>query len=115
MVPGVRGSMAREWTSVLVRPVFTAVQWSPPSIERKTPAPQVPAYKVVGVFGSMARQETCDLARPVFTRVQYSPLLVERNTPYLAPAYRVVAVSYTHLRAHETRHDLVCRLLLEKK
>src|SRR5450756_2680449 len=27
----------------------------------------------------------------------------------------VVPVSYTHLRAHETRHDLVCRLLLENK
>ena len=27
----------------------------------------------------------------------------------------VTPVSYTHLRAHETRHDLVCRLLLEKK
>src|SRR5450756_2838166 len=26
---------------------------------------------------------------------------------------QVLAVSYTHLRAHETRHDLVCRLLLE--
>src|SRR5665648_1224995 len=26
-----------------------------------------------------------------------------------------ISVSYTHLRAHETRHDLVCRLLLEKK
>src|SRR5450756_539148 len=25
------------------------------------------------------------------------------------------SVSYTHLRAHETRHDLVCRLLLAKK
>src|SRR5450756_3186262 len=25
----------------------------------------------------------------------------------------IVPVSYTHLRAHETRHDLVCRLLLE--
>ena len=25
------------------------------------------------------------------------------------------AVSYTHLRAHETVLDLVCRLLLEKK
>src|SRR5450759_1131455 len=24
-----------------------------------------------------------------------------------------MTVSYTHLRAHETRHDLVCRLLLE--
>ena len=27
----------------------------------------------------------------------------------------VLTVSYTHLRAHETREDLVCRLLLEKK
>ena len=27
----------------------------------------------------------------------------------------VSAVSYTHLRAHETVLDLVCRLLLEKK
>ena len=27
----------------------------------------------------------------------------------------VIAVSYTHLRAHETVLDLVCRLLLEKK
>src|SRR5450759_213362 len=31
----------------------------------------------------------------------------------LSKGYR--PVSYTHLRAHETRHDLVCRLLLEKK
>ena len=28
---------------------------------------------------------------------------------------RVRPVSYTHLRAHETVLDLVCRLLLEKK
>ena len=27
----------------------------------------------------------------------------------------IVSVSYTHLRAHETVLDLVCRLLLEKK
>ena len=33
----------------------------------------------------------------------------------VAAAAVAVAVSYTHLRAHETRHDLVCRLLLEKK
>ena len=31
-----------------------------------------------------------------------------------AEAY-IRAVSYTHLRAHETVLDLVCRLLLEKK
>ena len=32
-----------------------------------------------------------------------------------APAHGQVPVSYTHLRAHETVLDLVCRLLLEKK
>ena len=30
-------------------------------------------------------------------------------------AYTVGSVSYTHLRAHETGRNLVCRLLLEKK
>src|SRR5450756_599388 len=40
----------------------------------------------------------------------------ELRSPYLRPPARVRRpVSYTHLRAHETRHDLVCRLLLEKK
>ena len=28
---------------------------------------------------------------------------------------RIMPVSYTHLRAHETKANLVCRLLLEKK
>src|SRR5450759_3294685 len=28
-------------------------------------------------------------------------------------SYTSSFISYTHLRAHETRHDLVCRLLLE--
>ena len=32
-----------------------------------------------------------------------------------AAVLRRVAVSYTHLRAHETKANLVCRLLLEKK
>src|SRR5660397_282311 len=31
------------------------------------------------------------------------------------PQASVEAVSYTHLRAHETKANLVCRLLLEKK
>src|SRR5660397_263512 len=37
-----------------------------------------------------------------------SPTLTSENFP-CAP------VSYTHLRAHETKANLVCRLLLEKK
>ena len=36
-----------------------------------------------------------------------------RSVEYLGE--RLVAVSYTHLRAHETVLDIVCRLLLEQK
>ena len=44
-------------------------------------------------------------------------LLAEiRGTQQLqADLAEAAAVSYTHLRAHETVLDLVCRLLLEKK
>ena len=39
-----------------------------------------------------------------------------REVPALAHSMgRRAPVSYTHLRAHETVLDLVCRLLLEKK
>src|SRR5678809_955494 len=38
----------------------------------------------------------------------------EKMAQHLAKA-RIDAVSYTHLRAHETGRNLVCRLLLEKK
>ena len=37
------------------------------------------------------------------------------NPKGVAYSHRSNSVSYTHLRAHETVLDLVCRLLLEKK
>jgi len=39
----------------------------------------------------------------------------EENMLGVCLAYDFSSVSYTHLRAHETVLDLVCRLLLEKK
>src|SRR5450759_5008022 len=35
-------------------------------------------------------------------------ILADRPAPLYTEALRVGPVSYTHLRAHETRHDLVC-------
>src|SRR5450756_261109 len=54
--------------------------------------------------------------QPQVIRVRDHPFLGETSFRYDkirqgAPK----SVSYTHLRAHETRHDIVCRLLLEKK
>src|SRR5450759_2819775 len=40
-------------------------------------------------------------------------LLVALRDLGFTSVHGVEPVSYTHLRAHETRHDLVCRLLLE--
>ena len=38
-----------------------------------------------------------------------------KDADAIAKTVSINAVSYTHLRAHETVLDLVCRLLLEKK
>ena len=54
------------------------------------------------------RQSGEDVAEPVARRDGDDAALT-------VSAQRVGSVSYTHLRAHETVLDLVCRLLLEKK
>ena len=43
------------------------------------------------------------------------PMPQTREHVILARQVNVPSVSYTHLRAHETVLDLVCRLLLENK
>src|SRR5665811_2504048 len=48
-------------------------------------------------------------------RGQRELILGDRQTGKTAIAIDTIPVSYTHLRAHETVLDLVCRLLLEKK
>src|SRR5450756_1476475 len=64
-------------------------------LQSRTPAPVRPrrvltlSISIVAIISPHSRRPCCP--------------------PPLAP------VSYTHLRAHETRHDLVCRLLLDKK
>src|SRR5450759_1502173 len=56
--------------------------------------------------GNVTSQETLDQLRNLYGLGEPAP---ERYVKWMW------GISYTHLRAHETRHDLVCRLLLEKK
>src|SRR5665648_842962 len=62
---------------------------------------------------------TSSLRSAIASAVHGSPLGTSCRavTTPVAPVCLMSArvISYTHLRAHETRHDLVCRLLLEKK
>ena len=41
--------------------------------------------------------------------------ILRATSPAIPNAIAATPVSYTHLRAHETVLDLVCRLLLEQK
>ena len=50
----------------------------------------------------------------VLLAVSFGDLRTEPVYLFFACMMAATAVSYTHLRAHETRSNLVCRLLLEK-
>eukprot|EP00828_Plagiopyla_frontata_P028838 TRINITY_DN3726_c0_g1_i3.p2 TRINITY_DN3726_c0_g1~~TRINITY_DN3726_c0_g1_i3.p2 ORF type:complete len:136 (-),score=21.04 TRINITY_DN3726_c0_g1_i3:24-431(-) len=62
---------------------------------------------------------------PWFANVQWERFQKKEVKPEFLPNFggtiyqnfdrSITAVSYTHLRAHETGRNLVCRLLLEKK
>src|SRR5664279_6125075 len=52
---------------------------------------------------------------PECSRVFFPPGRSSNATLEPEPSHARRAVSYTHLRAHETDSYLVCRLLLEKK
>src|SRR5450756_3035114 len=72
--------------------------------------------------GVSARQNSSDFERPKKGKNTQIPILkclischCSIRSTLCSNSDDIRAVSYTHLRAHETRHDLVCRLLLEKK
>ena len=71
------------------------------------------AFSYIGNFGILARQRTVMLA--LMLAFLAAPPIARGRGLLLKRSARSDAVSYTHLRAHETVLDLVCRLLLEKK
>src|SRR5450756_3151472 len=72
------------------------------------------ATKTMPTSNANSSQTRQRFSRSMSNNVQRVPALVftAKGSP---SSHSLTPVSYTHLRAHETRHDLVCRLLLEKK
>ena len=74
---------------------------------------------VVGVGGAVATTMITGtlaarkgLAKAIGSIAQMATMRMQDGKEHLI---KDIAVSYTHLRAHETGRNLVCRLLLEKK
>ena len=59
-------------------------------------------------------QDKCNIPLPKNINASIDDADTESRYANDAEINKPTAVSYTHLRAHETREDLVCRLLLEK-
>ena len=59
------------------------------------------------IYKNQNRLELCD------TELNQARIIESYLPKQLSPAeVSIITVSYTHLRAHETRHEIVCRLLL---
>ena len=74
-------------------------------------------YKAQKRYYKLIQQYKYTLSSKQFYRPTFRSHLTNKEIleKLLSYSQDLRAVSYTHLRAHETRHDLVCRLLLEKK
>src|SRR5678815_4939616 len=97
--------------------------FGPLVLERRRKDPATAAFvnrehRAVGPYAEPAMQVPTSECNPAMTGVQDHKDMARRQLrdhgqPRLDALPR--AVSYTHLRAHETPEHLVCRLLLEKK
>ena len=74
-------------------------------------------------FKPLNQQEACDKERMIaYMAKNENCLSRENDTAHFTASMwtvnrertKTLTVSYTHLRAHETQDNLVCRLLLEK-
>src|SRR5450756_2890807 len=116
--PGQRpaASIIRDRSLLLVWPKAPAVKVLPGlPLEDVKLAPE----KTSDWSATASRASTTRVRKAFFTFVPEAPLWLTRRSFQSRNRPGGWAgrgpVSYTHLRAHETRHDLVCRLLLEKK
>src|SRR5664280_2982995 len=78
---------------------------------RRSPANRAAAIAAEKTVIAMA----ASWALPPRLSLMRTPLQSPADPSATSPHMATKPVSYTHLRAHETVLDLVCRLLLEKK
>src|SRR5665648_683714 len=104
---------------------LTSTHSAPAVTTTRMPLMNVPTWPINTALSSRSHQTmplVRDLLQPSVTPAHWMVALLWLTislhlwTPLISLltwSRCLTPVSYTHLRAHETRHDLVCRLLLE--
>src|SRR5678810_1399165 len=94
--------------------VVAGIRTPNPISQLKQELPEV--YDQFASIGDLLEQHYHDMQDCEFTIERGKLWMLQTRTGKRsgAAAVRIAAVSYTHLRAHETGRNLVCRLLLEK-
>ena len=89
-----------------------------PTFQNLRPNSQAPRYRVLvslqNAFRDEPAQMTAEAVRKGHKARSDTPAAANERVKIIRALYKW-AVSYTHLRAHETLMNLVCRLLLEKR
>ncbi|MCC6866806.1 MAG: hypothetical protein IT280_11685 [Ignavibacteria bacterium] len=108
----------KEYTLLLAaNPVFTAIQFAPLLVDRKTPPPYVPAKRFVPETTS---EYITRFVKPELTTVQLEPLLVDRKTPPpYVPAKRFVPETTNEYISRSVKPELTAvqfaPLLVDRK
>src|SRR5665648_392092 len=77
----------------------------------KAPGPVITISRECGCSGRLFAEKLIERINHKINNAVHNWKWVNKEILCLA-SKELKTVSYTHLRAHETRHDLVCRLLL---
>ena len=100
------GIMKNKWTKLAALAI--AALWSGPTVQAQAPHPERIYLSGTGIDNTKTWEFFCSGG-------QNSGKWKKIEVPCNWELQGFGAVSYTHLRAHETGRNLVCRLLLEKK
>src|SRR5678815_2990361 len=115
--PSVPSSISRT-ESTAIRLATSPASAPPIPSETTSTSPFWPNVKRVSFSGGVAPSAPVQVCSADKSSTRKLSSLPRRTRPTSDLAYNstiIGAVSYTHLRAHETPEHLVCRLLLEKK
>src|SRR5450756_2413932 len=127
MVPAMmsarRVSILAIWSADRTLATLSWAQPTPPSVSDRVTTSDLKVSSTTDLMAVHVAKSTCLIAQvsvPAGYRIGFLPMSTSQPMPHrplsgppasLRASNIPLPVSYTHLRAHETRHDLVCRLL----